>query len=409
MKKRILILTDNFPPDSLGGAGKIAFWQSKELQLKDFDILVVTTTQHKEKEGDFSYEGLRVIKIYSNYKERWRAYVSLFNLNVVNKFDDIINEFKPDIVYAHNIHYYISYHCLKISKKFGARVFLLAHDTMSFTYGKLRTRRYLDEGIYKVTFWDNLFFAKKRFNPFRNFIIRRVLNKYVDLVLAVSNELKMSLVYNGIKNVVVLHNGVDVNYWDEGDNVNYYKDYYKLGNKKIVLFSARLSGGKGGEKIILAMGEVIKKVPNAVLLVLGERNQYAVEMDNLIKKINIHNNIVFTGWVDGHTLRAIYKISDVVCTPSVYLDPFPTVNLEAMACGKPIVGTCFGGTKELVLDKKSGYIVDPRDIHYMADKIVDLLENKDKAKEFGLYGKKIVEENFGLDSNVNKLINIFKK
>jgi len=406
---KILILSDSWPPESMGGADKVAFNLAREILSRGHNIRVVTTTQDKNLEGEFEYKGIRGWRVYAKYHERWRAYLSLYNPQTVRRVKKIIEDFKPEIVHAHNIHFYLSYACLKVAKKSGAKVFLTAHDTMSFSYGKLRTEKYLNSGIYRVTFLDNLASAKKRFNPFRNFIIRIILNKYVNIIFAVSNELKKSLILNGVRNVVVVHNSIDIDYWNVNDYVSYYKKYYKLDNKKVVLFSARLSGGKGGEKIILAMGKVVKKIPNTVLLILGERNKYALEMDDLVKKMNMNNNIIFTGWISGPSLREIYHISDVICTPSVYLDPFPTVNLEAMACGKPVVGTCFGGTKELVVDKKSGYIVDPRNINILAEKIIDLLKNKDKAEEFGLYGKEIVKKYFRLDFNVDYILNIFKK
>lgn len=99
-------------------------------------------------------------------------------------------------------------------------------------------------------------------------------------------------------------------------------------------------------------------------------------------------------------MRIVYNASDVVVVPSLYLDPFPTVNLEAMACKKPVVGTCFGGTPEIVRDGITGYIVNPLNVENMAEKIVDLLKNSEKAKKFGQAGYERVKSQFSLDKQV---------
>ena len=406
---RILYLNDDWPPAAMGGAAIVAFNLAREVARRGHEVGVITTVRNRNEERILEEEKMKVYRICTAYNWRWRAWRSLYNPQTVGKVRKIIREFKPEVVHAHNVHLYLSYYCLKIAKKSGAKVYLTAHDVMSFSYEKLKTKKFLEEGDCKLNWFDRLKQARKRFNPFREIIIRHYLG-YVDKIIAVSRALKEALKQNGIGNVKVIYNGIDVREWEtEEEEVNRLKRVNNLEGKRIVLFGGRLSEAKGGGNIILAMDKVIKKIPKAVLVVLGERNQYALEMDALIKNMNIGDNIIFTGWLSGSSLKAIYYISDIVCTPSLYLDPFPTVNLEAMACARPVVGTCFGGTKELVENGKSGYIVDPRDINNMADKIVNLLEDRKKAESFGFYGRERVKKRFNLNNNLDFMLNIFLK
>ena len=108
-------------------------------------------------------------------------------------------------------------------------------------------------------------------------------------------------------------------------------------------------------------------------------------------------------------MRKIISESKMVVVLSLYLDPFPTVNLEAMASGKPIVGTCFGGTPEAVANNETGYIVNPYDEKELAAKIIDLLKNPEKAKLFGTNGRHRVEKFFSLDQQVQKTLEWYKK
>jgi glycosyltransferase involved in cell wall biosynthesis len=87
----------------------------------------------------------------------------------------------------------------------------------------------------------------------------------------------------------------------------------------------------------------------------------------------------------------------VVTVPSLYLDNFPTVNLEAMNAGKPVVGTCFGGTAEIVVSGETGLIVNPRNTLGYAQALVRLLNDSALAKEMGEKGKKRVETVFSLE------------
>ena len=76
---------------------------------------------------------------------------------------------------------------------------------------------------------------------------------------------------------------------------------------------------------------------------------------------------------------------------------------------KPVIGTCFGGTKEIIIDNNTGYIVNPLDTQTMAEKIIDLLKNSQKAIQFGKAGYNRVEQEFSLEKQTNKYLKWFKK
>ncbi len=406
---KILFLSDDFPPNNVGGAGTVAFNLAKGLQKNRHQVFVITTTRDKFSEGEAEYSGLKIFKLFSNYHERWRAYLSLYNPQTVRKIKKILCNIKPDIVHAHNIHYHLSYYVLKLAKNSGAKVFLTAHDAMLFHYGKLV--EFIDPKnpscnvkSYRVSAWQQLRVYKKRYNPFRNLVIRHYLG-YVDKIFAVSNELKKALGQNGIGNVETIYNGIDVSEWSIDELlINEFRGKYNLQNKKIILFGGRLSKFKGAEQIILSVSKVVEEIPNVLLLILGKKDNYVNEIFKLAKKRGLEENIIFTEWLSGEKLKAAYWSSDIIATPSICFDSFPTINLEAMACKKPVISTCFGGAKEIIKDGVTGYIVNPYDVNLMAEKIIDLLKNPQKAKQFGEAGYERVKKFFGLDMQVEKII-----
>src|SRR3989344_1700992 len=409
---RILILSDSYATG--GGAAQVTRFMAQGLKNRGHDILVVISTQDKTLADSKIIDGIEVRKIYTDYNLFWRAYRGLYNSPAIKEIKKIINNFKPDVVQAHNIHSYISYHALKIAKKSGAKVFLTAHDVQLFHYGKLvefidpNNLTVPEKFNYKINALQQIKRYGKTYNPLRNIVIRHYL-KYVDKIFAVSNSLKEALTQNGITNVAVIYKGIDPSEWQSDKNdIEEFKKKYSLTEKKIVLFGGRLSETKGGKEIVLAMKKVTKEVSDARLLVLGEIDDYAKKMVDLAAGQGIKDKLIFTGWLMGDLLKSAFNACDIVAVPSICFDSFPTVNLEAMACHKPVVATCFGGSQEAVLDGETGYIVNPYDVNNLALKIIYLLKNPSEALRLGENGYTLVKTEFSLDKMVSNYLSFYE-
>lgn len=412
---KILILCDYFPPQRFASVDMIAFRLAKGFQKLGHDVSVITTAKKSVEEGRDNYEGIEIFKIYSNYHERWRAYLSLYNPQTVNKIKKIVNEIKPDIVHVHNIHFHLSYYCLKIAKQSGAKVFLSVYDVILFHYGKLmefiNPKDFSCPGKfnYKIRAWQQIKRFKKRYNPLRNIIIRHYL-KYVDKIFAESHALKKALNINGIENVEVIHAGIEADDWSVKDSsVSEFKNKLNLQNKRIIFYGGRLSWSKGGGQIIKAMKKIIEKIPGAILLIVGKIDDQTIGLMELTKKMGLEEKIVFTGWISREELRAAFWASEMVVVPSICFDTFPTINLEAMACQRPVIATCFGGSPEIVQDGVTGYIINPFNTEVLAGKIVDLLNFPQKAKEFGEAGYELVKNKFSLNIQINQTLLWYKR
>lgn len=406
---RIVYLADDFPPRALGGAGISTFKMASAVKDAGHEVFVITTCRSVADAQEFGYEGLTVIRIQSDYNPRWRAYVSLYNPKAVRKVERILKDLKPDIVHANNIHTHLSYHSLKIAKKYAKVVVWTARDVMSFTYGKLKTPQYLKRLDYKTTWIDHIKIARKRWNPFRNIIIRKYLAG-VDKRFAVSYALKDALDANGIKNVEVLHTGADVSSWNvSAEDVQKYKQKFGVENKKVILFGGRLSAAKGGDKAIEALVKIIDRVPNAVLLVAGRVDEYTERMQKEAEKLGLGGRLIFTGWISEHEMKFAYACADVVLVPSVIFDSLPRLVVEAMAAGRPVVGTCYGGTSEIVVEGETGYVINPHHIDEMAEKVIDLLLDEEKSKRFGEAGRRRVITAFSSHAKTQELLEHYEQ
>jgi len=405
---KIVFLQDDFPPESFGGAGISTYDIAVGMRNSGHEVFVITTCRKEGEAGESDYHGIKVFKIASDYPGRWRAYVSLYNKPAVREVEKLLKKIKPNVVHANNIHFYLSYYSLKVAKKYAKVVVITFRDVMAFNFGKLKTRYYLENFDYNTTWIDHIKQAKKRWNPFRNFFIRRYLG-YADKLFAVSGALKDALLQNGIRNVEVVHTGIDVNLWDVSeDEKDKFKEKFNLKNKKVILFGGRLSGAKGGGKTIEAMLEIVKDVPDAVLLIAGKVDEYAQKMKEEANRLGIGNKLVFTGWIERDKIKYALASSSVVLVPSICFDAFPRIALEAMASGKPVIGTHYGGASEIITDGVTGYVINPMHSKEIAEKTIDLLKDPKKAEEFGQAGYDRVRANFNLEDKVGEYVDVYK-
>lgn len=405
---KIVFLQDDFPPQSFGGAGISTYELAIGMKEAGHEIFVITTCRKKSEAGEKNYHGLRVFKIASDYPERWRAYVSLYNRPVVRQVEERLKKIRPDVVHVNNIHSHLSYHCLKVAKKHVKVVVFTARDVMTFNFAKLETRRYLENFDYRTTWLDHLTQARKRWNPFRNFFIRRYLG-YADRIFAISKSLQEALLQNGIKGVEVIYNGIDVREWEVNPaDVAHFRVEHGLLGKKVLLFGGRLSEAKGGVKVLEALAGIAKEMPDVVLLVAGSVDGYAQVMKEYAEKLSVGKHLVFTGWIEREEIKIAYSVSDVVLMPSICFDAFGRVNIEAMVSRKPVVSTCYGGSPEIVVDGVTGYVVNPLYAKEIALKTIDLLKDPKKAKKFGKAGYERAKTNFSLNDVVEKYIAVYK-
>lgn len=410
---KILVLQDDFPPRSGGSAGAIAFSLTEEYTRLGHTVYVLTTSPNLKDVGEREVADFRVRTIISKSPRRWRAYRSLYNPSAVAEMKKILQSFKPDVVHAHNIHIHLSYAALRAAKRYGAHVILTCHDVMPFNYGKLLGLISPDDTSiplsfnYRISPWRQLREQRFRYNPFRNAIIRYILSTCVDHVIAVSDALAEALRQNGIPHATTIHNGIDASLWvHQSDAVKTFKERYAVG-EHAVLFGGRLSRAKGAPELLKALAKVAKELPQIQLLVVGAEDAYTSHMRALATELGIGDRLVFMGWLTGAELHAAYHSAALVCVPSVCFDSFPTMNLEAMACRKPVIATCVGGSREAVVNGETGYIVNPYDTATMAEKLTELLTDKERNTRFGEAGYARAIRDFSLTAQVQKYEKLF--
>lgn len=405
---KILFLTDDYPEE--GGSSVAGVVRTLEYGLtKAGHEVYVIATHRKEKHPSIIRRG-HVVSIPASYRQSLRHYHCLKIPAVSKMLDEEIAKIRPDVIHAHNVHQYITYDALRIARKHTHNVFITLHDVMSFNFGRLATHRFLKtEGQDVRTSWiDHLRQARLQWNPLRNVIIRNIMRTNVKKVFAVSAALKRALDAHGIPRVSIVLNGIDAASWvTDPETVDAFKTKHDLHGKKVILFGGRLSRDKGSTPLLQALRTVKEAVPNAVLLVIGNADRW----EGLLREAgaeNFRGSIRCPGWMTKEEMKAAYGSANVVTTPSLCLDTFNLMNIEAMALGKPVVGTIFGGTPEIVVDGVTGFICNPLKTEEYAHHLITLLKNDALAEKMGRAGRERVERLFTLEVQAKKYLELYQ-
>lgn len=214
----------------------------------------------------------------------------------------------------------------------------------------------------------------------------KINNRNATHIVPVSKEAEKFIIEKEnapVEKITMIHHGIPPKIFTQ-QSEEYKKELtqkYQLDGKMVIGTVARLIEWKGYRYIIEAIPEVIKKYPNAIFLFIGQGDQKE-ELQELAKKLNVLEYIVFTGWVDRRYIPSLYSILDVYAHAANY-EPFGFVIPEAMMNAAPIVSTPTGSALDAIKHKENGYLVKYKDAASMAEGINYTLEYGTSFKEKG--------------------------
>ncbi len=303
-------------------------------------------------------------------------------------FGEFFDKTKPDIIHAHNMHYFSQAHARALeefSLKLNVPLVLTAHNV-----------------------WDDVIFLE---------LTRKI--KWTH-VIAVSHFIKKELIgigYND-KKITVVHHGInEEKYRLDIDTKDVLEKYPQLKNKRVIFHPARMGLAKGCDISIKALNAIKTSFPNAMLILAGTKNiidwglsqqKDIAYMVNLVKFFGLEENVL----VDTYPLDlmpALYAVSEVCIYPSTAPEPFGMTMLEAMASRRPIVVTKMGGMPEIVKDDINGYVVPAKNYGELASRVMQLLSHKKLCQRLGDTGRQMFEQSYTKGMVAKNTFNVYKK
>ena len=209
------------------------------------------------------------------------------------------------------------------------------------------------------------------------------------------------------ENIHIIPHGIDTSHFKPSDPSKFLKKY-NLSGKKIILFVGRISKGKRIDLLVEAFAQLQEEIPEAILLIAGGDFGYKVVIEQLIKKQNLNDKIIFLGHIEKNKLPELYSLANVVVMPAKS-ETFGHVALEANACEKIPIASNHWGPKEIIENGKTGYLIEYGNIEEMKEKIKHVIENENRQVQMGKYAREYVKKNYSWESCAQKHYELYKK
>ena len=255
----------------------------------------------------------------------------------------------------------------------------------------------------------NVPFALKIFSPDVH-IMRRV-----KICTVLNWQLKRMLIKKGIENerIRVIPNGINVNDFGnfDKDTLIKIKEKYNIPDDRILIMFAGTITPRKGVKYLLKTLEVIVNDYNDVFLILTGKtdidSKYFSEVYNFAKE-KLNGYVKFTDRVPYEDLRALYSACDIFVLPS-FEEGFGLVLTEALASGKPLVGSNVGGIPMQIRDCWNGFLIRPGDYRQLAEKLLYLIENKDERIRMGKNSRKLAIKEFSWEKIAKRYLEVYEE
>lgn len=236
---------------------------------------------------------------------------------------------------------------------------------------------------------------------FKKRLLRKIFPCWGQVIIAISEPVKEHLIKDfkvDEKNIVVIHNGVDIEKFKRTteDGRRTTKSIFGLSDGPAIGIVARLSDVKGHLYLIEAMQDVLTIIPWAQLLIVGE-GKMKEELVKLSQTLGIEKNVFFVPEV--HDTSDVLSAMDVFVMPSLK-EGLGLALMEAMASGLPVIGSDIGGIKSLIKDGFNGLLIKPADVGQLSKAILSLLQNPDRAKSLGVAAQIFINENFSQEKMI---------
>jgi glycosyltransferase involved in cell wall biosynthesis len=167
----------------------------------------------------------------------------------------------------------------------------------------------------------------------------------------------------------------------------------------------RLVDWKGPDYFIEAAAAVRESIETASFMLVGSaifgEQSFVDDLEEMAVRLGLEDKMIFTGFRED--VSDIMSAMDLLVHASILPDPLPTVLVEAMSLGIPVVAAAGGGVEEIVEDGVTGTVVPPRDREAMARAMIDILSHPDKAKSMGEAGLRRAADLFDIEKTTRRM------
>lgn len=360
---RILQVTEFFTP-ATGGSTQVVYQLSRSL-VKRGNSVTVITSNFNQNDIQFPSSPFEVLR-FSTLPTYWKFYITPGLITWSKKH---LTEF--DVIHMHNVRTFqnaiISYQAGKI----GIPYVLSAHGSLPHLGGHQLIKRVCD-----------ILFAKRLIHS-------------ADQLIAVSQTEVDQYIDAGIPKdmISIIHNGLDLDEFVSLPERGIFRKKYNISNQtKVVLFLGRLHKIKGVNYLIEAFSQVRVQIADAKLVIAGPDDGISSALRELIIRLELSEQVLFTGPIYGREKLSAYIDADVLASPGSY-EIFGLVPFEAIMCGTPVVVTDGSGAGNLIKEAQAGYLSQYGDVEMLSSILLRIFSSPFESNQMVVNGQEYIRQN----------------
>ena len=397
---KIALYTNEFPPNIYGGAGVHIDFLSQEL-AKLATVEVRCFGDQTQSNTNINVEGVNASLI--KMTDQSNPHIKMFH-NLSRNVEMAQHTPEADIIHCHTWYTHLA----------GIFSRELLQAPLILTTHSLETHR-----PWKVEQLGNGYFLSRW--------IENSAYNTADGIIAVSEQMRSDVIEAyGVApdKVKVIHNGIDPEFYKPTFDIELLIEYGINPDIPFVLFVGRITRQKGISQLIAAAKYFNKTCQVVLCAGAPDTPEIAAETESLITdlKANRDGIILISEMLPREKIKVLYSHARVFACPSLY-EPFGIINLEAMACETPVVGSYVGGIPEIIVEGTTGFLVSLQSVSRtnfnpvnpeefqksFAAKINLLLDDEILATQMGKAGRERVLEKFSWESIANTTFDYYKE
>ena len=387
----ILILTDYYPPEKLGGVGEIAKNLKHAYESHGHRTTVLTTGETNE--NDRTQGVIRSTK---------GLILGVFRNNIIAL--RMIMRAEVDVINLHQSATTLFLLCKPFFRHFP---FVINSFQVSYFTEFQEIRSVTLEGrIFRPRFKEYL--EKFLLAPV-HIALDFIGYGLSDIVTIVSNSGRneFSNTYGKVcrKAVQVIPNGVNPLKFKFDETEAYPNLQEKISGKVVLTYVGVFRVRKRVFNLLYALREVLKQNKQIVLLLIGGGRGYETQIRALAQELGVEEHVVFVGKVPNEDIPRLLKLTDVFCLLSAY-EGMPVAILEAMSMGKPVLSSDVSGMKDLIQNGKNGILTPVDDIQAIIQALKSLVSNNENRQRLGEQARKDIVEKYSWNVIAQKYVDL---
>jgi len=238
----------------------------------------------------------------------------------------------------------------------------------------------------------------------RSVLSRLIYNVLPDAIITTGEQIRQDMIgYNNFdgSRIFSIPTGIDLGRF----NPEQVRPAFRSGGFAIGMIGV-LRSWKGHRFFIEAIPEILRHIPEAVFYIVGDGPQYE-NIKNLIRDHSLNDRVSMLGHRED--IPEILASLDLLVHPSFANEGVPQSVLQAMAMERPVIASDAGSIGEVVINGKTGFLIEPKRPDLIAEGVIELYRNPGLVVAFGKAGRKLIRDNYSIDAMLDKLESLYKR